>query len=145
MKKNYGRRGSAAIEFALSAVLILPVLVLTFKFGHSFYTYNKLEGAVVAGARFASRLAYESATSTPPQTYATAVSNLVVYGNPNGGTQPMVPGLSPANVALQVSMVNGVPQRTRVAIVNFGLTGPQAWNLNGKPFAEFRYVGRFAP
>jgi Flp pilus assembly protein TadG len=139
------RRGNATLEFALSALLIMTLLTVTFRFGYSFYTYNKLEGAVAAGARFASRLTYDSATATPSQTYELAVSNLVVYGSPSGGLQPLVPGLSPSNVRLTVNLENGVPKYTRVAIVNFDLSGPQAWRLNGKPFAEFRYMGRFAP
>ena len=142
---NNMRRGNSTIEFALSALLIMSVLTLTFRFGYSFYTYNKLEGAVAAGARFASRLTYDSRTGTPSQAYETAVSNLVVYGNPSGGVQPLVPGLGPENVRLTVNLEDGVPTQARVSIVNFDLTGPQAWRLNGKPFAEFRYMGRFAP
>jgi Flp pilus assembly protein TadG len=145
LKQNHRRRGSAAVEFALSSLLIMSVLTVAFPFGYSFYVYNRLEGSVAAGARFASRLTYDSASATPSQTYNTAVTNLVVYGNPAGGTEPVIPGLSSSNVELTVSMENGVPARTRVAIVNFDITSAQTWRLNGKPFAEFRYMGRFAP
>jgi Flp pilus assembly protein TadG len=77
-------RGNAAVEFALSCLLIMTVLVMSVRFGYSLYTYNKLEGLVNAGARYASRLTYDSTTETPSQSFRTAVSNMVVYGNLRG-------------------------------------------------------------
>jgi hypothetical protein len=67
---------------------------------------------------------------------------MVIYGNPAGGTRPLVPGVSAANVAVAAVMENRVPKRLKVSIVNYGLT---SWTLNGKPYAEFRYMGRYAP
>jgi Flp pilus assembly protein TadG len=142
---NHRRRGNAGLEFAISGTLVISLLLLTFRFGYAFYVYNKLEGTVVAGARYASRLTYDSSTSSPSQAYKTAVENMVVYGNPSGGTQPLIPGLTRSNVALTVTVQNAVPKQTRVSIVNFALNTPTQWNLSGKPFAEFRYMGRFAP
>jgi Flp pilus assembly protein TadG len=143
--RKQSQKGSAVIEFALSSLLILGVLVVAFRFGYSFYVYNKLEGTVAAGARFASRFTYDSSTATPSQSYTRAVANMVVYGDPSGGSQPLVPGLSTTNVQVTVGMEDGVPKQARVAIVNFGLLGFDGWQLNGKPFAQFRYMGRFAP
>jgi Flp pilus assembly protein TadG len=135
-------RGNAVVEFALSSLLIMTVLVMSVRFGYSLYTYNKLEALVSAGARYASRLTYDSTTETPSQSFQTAVSNMVIYGNPAGGTRPLVPGVSAANVAVAAVMENRVPKRLKVSIVNYGLT---SWTLNGKPYAEFRYMGRYAP
>jgi Flp pilus assembly protein TadG len=139
------QKGNASIEFAVSGSLILGILMLSFKFGYSFYTYNRLEGGVAAGARYASRLTYDSTTSTPSATFREQVTNMVVYGSPAGGTRPLVTGLKPENVLVSMVLQNGVPKVARVSIVNFDLSTSQSTRLNGKPFAEFRYMGRYAP
>jgi Flp pilus assembly protein TadG len=138
-------RGSAALEFAVSSMLLMSLVIFTFRFGYSFYAYNKLEAAVAAGARYASRRTYDSATNTPSAAFQTAVANTVVYGDPAGGTQPVVPGLSMDNVQLTVTLDRSVPRQARVSIVDYNLWALTDWRLSGKPFAEFRYMGRFAP
>jgi hypothetical protein len=115
-----------------------------FRFGYGFYAYNVLQGAIAAGARYASLRTYDSATETPSSAFTTAVGNMVVFGNPSGGTTPVLPGLDPSNVRVSVVMNGSVPQEIRVAIVNFDLNALGNWSLDGKPFAQFRYIGRLA-
>lgn len=139
-------RGNAIIEFVLSCGLLFAIFSGVFQFGYAFYLYNVLENAVTAGARYASLRTYDSSSATPSASYLTAVRNVVVYGDPAGGQNPVAPGLDPSAVAVTVSMEAGVPRRVRVAIASYKLDAAiKVFQLTGKPFAEFPYVGRFAP
>src|SRR5690349_18070475 len=113
------RRGSAMVELAASAPLLLIVFSACFQYGYYFYVYNRLESAVRAGARYASRRSYDSNTSTPSTAFTTAVTNMVVYGSPTAGTQPVVPGLASGNIKLSVTMLDGVPSQMKVYITGY--------------------------
>jgi len=139
-------KGSATIEFALSFAFLFAVFTGVFQFGYAFYQYNYLESAVRAGARYASLRAYDSATSTPSAAYLTAVQNMVVYGSPSGGGQPVTRGITPANVSVTVTMERNVPRRVAVFIVNYQIDAVfTSMSLNGKPKTTFPYLGRYAP
>ncbi|HOK47986.1 MAG TPA: pilus assembly protein [Bryobacteraceae bacterium] len=140
------RRGNVTIEFALSFALLFSVLGGVFQFGYSFYIYNALETVVRDAARYASLRAYNSPSSTPSSEFLTAVRNMAVYGNPAGGSQAVVPGLTPSHIALTVTFDRNVPYRVKVAIQNYTVHAVFfSFVLNGKPYAEFRYMGRYAP
>ena len=139
-------RGSALVELALSVGLLVPALTGTFQFGYAFYTYNRLVVAVRGGARYASLRTYDSSTSTPSDNYLAAVRNAVVYGNPTGGTDPVVPGLSTNQVAVSVTMSNNVPDTIVVSLTTFTVnTVVKNMTWTGKPAAAFRFEGRYAP
>lgn len=140
------QRGNSMVEFALSFGLLFPVFTGVFQFGYVYYLYNNLETAVRAGARYGSLRVYDSATSTPSATFQTAVKNMVIYGSPAGGGQPVVAGLTPEKVTVTVAMERNVPRRLSVAVANFQInTVFRSIFLNGKPKATFPYMGRFAP
>ena len=151
MNAPVGRRaqrqcGNAMVEFALTASILFPCLLGVFQFGYGFYVYNRLIAVVRDGARYASLRAYDSNNPNPSSTYLTAVRNEVVYGNPAGGTQPLVAGLAPGNVSVSVTMNNGIPDMVTVYINQFTLdTATKTFQLSGKPSASFRYEGRYAP
>ena len=133
------------VEFAVGAPLFLILFTTCFQFGYYFYIYNRLEGAVRDGARYASIRAYNSATSTPASDFATAVKNVVVYTSPAGGTHLAVPGLASSNVNLSVTMYHGVPSLMKVSIKGYRINAVfGTWTLSGKPVAIFRYEGRLA-
>jgi Flp pilus assembly protein TadG len=139
-------RGSAAIEFALSFAFLFSVFTGVFQFGYAFYQYNALESAVRGGARHASLRTYDSSTETPSAAYLAAVRNMVVYGDPNGGVQPVARGLTPARVTVTMTFERSVPRRVAVAITNYTIDAVfTSMSLNGKPKATFLYVGRWAP
>jgi len=97
------------------------------------------------GARYASLGTYNSANSTPTAAFLTAVQNVVVYGDPAGGTTPIAPGLTTANVSLTVTFTS-VPTTMTVAITNYMVPtyfGNQT--LSGKPTTSFPFVGVFGP
>ena len=78
------------VEFAL----VLPVLlVLTFtvtELGRAFYQYNVLAKSVREAARY---LSVRAAGVDVDK-----AKNIIVYGKPSGGSNPVVPGLSLSNV-----------------------------------------------
>jgi hypothetical protein len=139
------RKGSALIEFALSFGILVPIFLGTFQFGVAFQHYNELTSAVRAGARYASYRTYDSSTSTPSAGYVAAIRNVVVYGNPGGGDSPIVPGLLPSHVTVEIGMISGIPGTVTVAIKDYPLNVLFAqWNLQ-KPASTFPYTGRYAP
>ena len=145
-KNNRLVRGNAMIEFALSAAILLPALVGTMQFGFSFLAYGKLETAVREGARYAALRTYDSSTATPSAAFTSAVQNMVVYGNPNGGATPVVRGITTDQIAVTTAMYNGVPDLITVQLKSFQIDAAVATiHISGKPWATYRYQGRFAP
>lgn len=134
--RRFGRRenGTHLVELAIVIPFLLIMLGGLAEFGRFFYTYSKLTTAVRAGARHACKWE-RNASWTFPET-----SNMVVYGDFGGGTTPILPGLSTANVVVQANgpSVNNIDSVT-VKIVNYTytplfdlgrLTGIPALSLN---------------
>src|SRR5579859_7002303 len=129
-----GRAGNIMLEFALGAGIFVAAFGGTFEFGYTFYRYNSLANAVNDGARYASLIPYTSATTTPKPDYLQAVQNMVVYGNPAGGTVPVAPGLTTDEVQLTVTFKNAVPTAMTVYINGYQINSIFAQNtLNNKP------------
>ncbi len=140
------RRGNAMIEFALAFAMLFPVLAGTFQFGYAFYIYNTLETAVRAGARYASLRTYDSPSETPSDNYLSTVRNMVVYGDPNGGDTPVVPGLAPEHVTVDVTFVDGLPRKVTVGVDDYQANAVfRLLDFNTKPTVTMPYVGRFDP
>jgi Flp pilus assembly protein TadG len=140
------RRGTAVVEFSLCLPLLLGMALGFLQFGYAYYVYGELEHAIRAAGRYAAQRNYGSLTTTPDSAYLTAVRNVAVYANPAGGTQPVAPGLSTANVSVTVTFSNGVPSVVNVAINGYSL--PRiigSISLTNKPVVQFPYVGIFAP
>lgn len=82
------QQGAAIVEFAL----ILPfLLVLTFtvtELGRAYYQYNVLVKSVREAARYLS-----TRTAGSPTEIARA-KKIIFYGNPSGGNNAILPGLS---------------------------------------------------
>lgn len=134
--------GSILVEFALSVFLMVTVFAGVFQFGYTFYAYNTLVNSVREGSRYASLKPYDSATGTPSTAFQTAVQNFVVYGDPNGGTVPVVRGLSTSNVNLSIAMSGAAPVSVTVSITGFSLDAVfQTVTLSGKPSCTFPYLG----
>ncbi len=143
---NRSERGNTLVEFALAFAVLFPLLMGAFQFGSVFSVYNSLHNAVRSGARYASLRSYDSSTATPSEAFKQAITNMVLYGDPAGGTTPILPGLTPENVSLTVSMEENVPKRMTVSVVDFELDALfTSFSLNGRPSVSFRYGGRIAP
>ena len=139
-------QGSALLEFALAASILVPLFTGTFQFGYTLYVYNNLQSAVRGGARYASMRSYDSATSTPSNEFSTAVNNMVVFGNPEGTGQPVSRGLTPSNVQIQPNMNGAAPESITVQIAAYTIDAVfTSFTFNGKPSTTFPYTGTAAP
>jgi Flp pilus assembly protein TadG len=93
-KERRGERGAALVEFAIGATVFLTVMFGVVEFGRCLWTHNALSDAARRGARYA---------INHPSSDATAVKKVVVYGDPAGGTKPLVDNLKEENVNVQYS------------------------------------------
>jgi Flp pilus assembly protein TadG len=140
------RDGNAMLEFAIGAGVLVAAFTGTFQFGYTFLQYNNLENAVARGARYASLVPYDSATTTPSAAFQTAVKNMVLYGSPTAGTSPVLTGLTTGNVSLTVTFANGVPSAMTVSINGYTINSIfTTTNLTNKPQVTYAYQGIWAP
>src|SRR5947209_20612528 len=87
-------RGSTLLEFAIGATVFLSVMFGVLEFGRAVWVHNALTDAARRGARYA--VIHNSAD-------AASVKNVVVYGDPAGGSQPLVNNLTTSNVTVTYS------------------------------------------
>jgi Flp pilus assembly protein TadG len=110
--KNRGERGAALMEFAIAATVFLTSLFGVIEVGRLLWTHNALRDAARRGARYAAVRKNDAASQT-------AVKKMVVYGDPNANTstaQPVVTGLTMANVALEYQNYNGIQLSSRATV-----------------------------
>ena len=140
------RDGSVMLEFAIGSGVLIAAFTGTFQFGYSFLQYNNLENAVARGARYASLVPYDSATTTPSAAFLAAVKNMVLYGSPTAGTSPVLTGLTTGNVSLTVTFANGVPSAMTVSINGYTIDSIfTTTNLTNKPQVTYAYQGIWSP
>jgi Flp pilus assembly protein TadG len=123
------QRGATLVEFAIGATVFLTVMFCVLEFGRALWIHNALNDA----ARRAARYAVNQPASTPPGVKVTgtnvgpsvaAIKNVAVYGDPAGGSQPLVSELTTDQVNVQYNQ--------------FGLgVGTVAVNITGY---QFRFV-----
>lgn len=138
------RRGSAVIELALVLPILVSLFLGTWSFGYAYYVYAELEGTVRAGARYASLATYDASSTA---SYQTAVQNMVVYGDPGGASQPVVPGLQTSNVNVVVGMVNSQPTSVTVSITGYRISAMyfDPITLTNKPSLQIPFLGNYVP
>jgi len=94
------QQGLAVVEFAI----ILPVIVLialgVTELGRGLYQYNTLTKSVRDGVRYLSDVAIGPLGTVDIGPYTTNTQNLVVYGDVDGGTTPVLPGLTTGDVSV---------------------------------------------
>jgi TadE-like protein len=93
------QRGATLFEFAIGATVFMTAMFAVLEFGRALWTHNALSDA----ARRAARYAIHQPASNPPGVKTTGtdvgpsvdkIKNVAVYGDPNGGTNPMVNDLT---------------------------------------------------
>jgi len=89
-------KGSTLVEFAIAATVFLMAVFAVLEFGRALWAHNALVDAARRGARYA-------VLHQPNGAEDDRIRNVVVYGDPDGGTTPMLPGLSTANVQVSRS------------------------------------------
>jgi Flp pilus assembly protein TadG len=86
LRTNKNERGLTLVEFAIGATVFLTAMFAVLEFGRALWVHNALSDAARRGARYA---------VLHPESSEAAVKNVVVYGDPLGGTQPLVENLDP--------------------------------------------------
>ncbi len=117
MRRNANRKneeGKTLIEFAVMGSVFLMVLFGVIEFSRLYWTHNALRDAARRGVRYAAIRRNDTAGEQ-------AVKNMVVYGNPSGGSTPLINGLTTSNVAVEYVNYNGVQlsSRATVKITNY--------------------------
>lgn len=103
---NTAESGATLVEFAIAATVFLIAMFAVIEFGRALWTHNALADA----ARRAARYAVNQSASTPAGVTTTglnvgpsvtAIRNVAIYGDPAGGSNPLVTNLTPANLNVQ--------------------------------------------
>lgn len=111
LRKSKNERGATLVEFAIGATVFVMSLFAVLEFGRALWVHNALTDAARRGARYAVLHSINSDSS---------VANVVVYGDPSGGTKPIVPDLNTGNVEVTYSSDFVVNQGTAtVKITNY--------------------------
>src|SRR6476660_3649102 len=105
-----GERGTTLVEFAIALTVFLTAMFAVIEFGRALWVHNALSDAARRGARYAT---LHSATDIDK------VKNVVVYGDPAGGAQPLVPNLGVGNVTVTYSNFQLNKGTVTVGITNY--------------------------
>ena len=93
-RSNKKERGATLVEFAIGATVFLTAMFAVLEFGRALWVHNALADAARRGARYA---------ILNPASDAASVRNVVVFGDPGGGSQPLVENLTTDNVSVTYS------------------------------------------
>jgi Flp pilus assembly protein TadG len=106
-EKKSDQKGATLVEFAIGASVFLLALFALIEFGRLLWTHNALADAARRAARYAvnqpasSPLAGVKTTGQNVGPSVSAIQNVGVYGDPLGGSQPLVNNLTTANLNVQ--------------------------------------------
>lgn len=134
--------GNVMVEFALSWALLSIIFTSVFQFGYTIWVYNCLENSVQNAAKYGASMTYSAGS---PSTMTTAIQNMVVYASPAGGTSPIVPGLTTANVTVDTHNVSGFPTNVTVAIQNYTINALFGSKTFNKPRVTVQFLGDVRP
>jgi Flp pilus assembly pilin Flp len=117
--------GTASVEFALIAPLMIVLIFAGAEGGHFVWTQHKLADAVRDGARYASRLEVDKvcdgATSVLADDELANIKNVTRFGRVDGAGLPVVPGWADSEVVVEVSCQSFV---STGIYESFGEAGP---------------------
>ena len=122
--KKSRERGSTLVEFAIGATVFLTVMFGVIEFGRALWTHNALADT----ARRAARYAVNQPAASPAGTKTsgtnvgpsiTAIRNVAVYGDPAGGSKPLVTDLTPENLNIQYTNFGVGSGTVAVTITNY--------------------------
>src|SRR6266849_2794302 len=138
--RKKSERGNALLEFAIGWSVLWFVFSGVYQFGYAFYVYNVLVTQVANAAELGSKLSYNNVS---PDTYTTALRNMVVYGDETStGLSPVVPGLGTGNVSVVLNNTT-FPQDVTITITGYTIDAFfTKFALNNKPRATAAYYGQ---
>lgn len=110
MKNRRDEQGATLLEFAIGATVFLTAMFAVIEFGRALWTHNALSDAARRGARYA--VNHQASDIA-------AVRNVVVYGDPAGGTKALVDNLKTENVQVQYSGFGLAAGTVSVSITNY--------------------------
>lgn len=121
---NTAESGATLVEFAIAATVFLTAMFAVIELGRALWTHNALADAARRGARYAvnqsaSTPAGVTTTGLNVGPSVTAIRNVAIYGNPAGGTNPLVTNLAPANLNVQYKDFGVGEGTVAVTITNY--------------------------
>lgn len=122
--KKSGESGSTLVEFAIGATIFLTVMFAVIEFGRALWTHNALADAARRAARYAvnqpaASPAGTKTTGTNVGPSITAIRNVGVYGDPAGGSQPLVTDLTPENLNVEYTGFGVGSGTVAVTVTNY--------------------------
>jgi Flp pilus assembly protein TadG len=154
--KNHSERGTAIVEFAITAAVFFMMIAAIISAGHLFWTHNAMVESTRRGARYAATQCLPNLAGCPNSgTSLARVKNVVLYGTPTAGSTPLVYNLTPANITVEYSVntapVDQLPNdfgvgrgTVSVKIVNYNYTFAVAATLINMPPYQTTVVGESA-
>lgn len=121
--RPYARqKGIASIEFAVSVILLLVLMLAVAELGRAFYSYNTLTKAVRSGVRYIS----DNALNTVGVVALTGqkiadTRNMVIYGQLNAGT-PVLPSMDASSIDVVQAFPSGVANPYVQVTANYEFT-----------------------
>ena len=103
-------RGATLVEYSIAVMVFMVAMFAVIEFGRAIWVHNALSDAARRGARYA---AVHSAGDVAD------VKNVVVYGDPAGGSTPTVPNLSTTNVSVTYSQFGLNKGTVSVSVTNY--------------------------
>lgn len=103
-------RGATLVEYSIAVMVFMVAMFAVIEFGRAIWVHNALSDAARRGARYA---AVHSAADVAD------VKNVVVYGDPAGGSTPTVPNLSTTNVSVTYSQFGLNKGTVSVSVTNY--------------------------
>ena len=140
-RRSPSRSGMAVVEFTLAFGLLWLLLSGCFRLGYSIYLYQSLLNAIGGASRYAARVDFDE----PNHNFVGAVQKMAVYGDPSGGTTPLVPRLATGNVSVTWTVdTKGVPETITIAVTNYSVNAVfQSFTWSGKPRVTVYYAGSY--
>jgi Flp pilus assembly protein TadG len=142
-RRNKSERGNAMLELALGFSILWMLFSGVYQVGYAFYVYNVLMMSVTDAAELGSKLDYDTGS---PDSFNTALKNMVVYGDTTVGTKTLVPSLTTSNVNVNVSLDSaGMPRDVTVTITGYNINALfTTYSLTNKPRATTMYIGKIS-
>lgn len=142
-KEKQSERGNALVEFALGFTLLWTIFSGVYQIGYAYYVYNALLTSVTDAAQLGSKLGYDIGS---PQSYQTALRNMVVYGDMAAGHRSVVPNLNASHVDVSVNLdAEGMPTYVTVAITGYSINALfTSYSLTDKPRVTTMYLGQIS-
>lgn len=103
-------RGATLVEYSIAVMVFMTAMFAVIEFGRAIWVHNALSDAARRGARYA---VLNSAGNVDQ------VKNVVVYGDPAGGSQPTVPNLATTNVQVNYSNFGLNKGTVTVSVTNY--------------------------